>query len=169
MGVIATCGVLSGLGAHTVLAVIGISALVAASPTAFHLLKMAGVLYLIFLALQALRFGSSLVIRETGEGRLKGWSVFVQGFLIDFLNPKPIFFFISFLPQFIDPQDPHAWARLLFLGLYLIVLFFPLTLMLVLCAGRLAQKLKEQPKIMRALDYIFAGLFGTFAAKLLVF
>jgi len=169
MGFVATCGVLSGLGAHTVLAVIGISALVAASPAAFNILKMAGVLYLIFLAIQAVRFGSSFVITETRETGLKGWSVFIQGFLIDFLNPKPIFFFVSFLPQFIEPEDPFAWARLLFLGLYLIALFFPLTLSLVFCAGKLSKQLKERPRIMRALDYVFAGLFGTFAAKLLVF
>jgi threonine/homoserine/homoserine lactone efflux protein len=169
MGVVATCGVLTGLAAHTALAVIGISALIAASPAAFHVVKMGGALYLIFLAVQAVRSGSSFVITETRETGLKGWSVFIQGFFIDFLNPKPIFFFVSFLPQFIQPEDPFAWAQLLFLGVYLIALFFPLTLLLVFFAGKLSRKLKDQPRVMRALDYAFAGLFGTFAAKLLVF
>jgi threonine/homoserine/homoserine lactone efflux protein len=168
MGLIASLGILTGACIHTVLAAVEISALVAASPLAFTILKIFGALYLVFLAVQSVWKGSAITLGDTKKKNENPYTVFVQGMLIDVLNPKVILFFVSFLPQFIEPHDPYASSKLLFLGIYLIALDFPLALLLILCAGRYVAHMQERPKVMRALDYGFAGLFGTFAVKLLV-
>jgi len=168
MGFIASLGILTGACIHTVLAAVGVSALVAASPFAFTLLKILGALYLVFLAVQSVWQGSALTLGDTRKKNENPYKVFLQGMLIDLLNPKVILFFVSFLPQFIEPHDPFASSKLIFLGVYLIALDLPLAILLVLGAGRYVERLQGNPKVMRALDYGFAGLFGAFALKLLV-
>jgi threonine/homoserine/homoserine lactone efflux protein len=169
MGLVASFGILIGACIHTILAAVGISALIAASPIAFNFLKISGAFYLVFLALQSIRQGSALILGDTERKKENLYKVFLQGILIDLLNPKVILFFVGFLPQFVEPQDPFASSKLIFLGLYLIALDCPLAIFLVIGAGRYVSRLQQSPKVMRALDYGFATLFGTFALKLLVF
>ena len=76
-------------------------------------------------------------------------------------------FFLTFLPQFVSVSDPHAGAKLMFLGLYFIALGVPICALLILLAERFTAAIRRSPKAMRAIDYLFAGLMGAFAVRLL--
>lgn len=160
-------GALAGCMIHTSLVAVGLSALIVASPQAFLLLKAAGAGYLIWLAYQALRHGSAFSPeKKAGAGHtlFQNW---LTGVGINLLNPKIILFFMTFLPQFVSPGDPHAPGKLIFLGLFFIALQIPVTAPMVIAADRFAGLLKRSPRVTRVADYLFAGVFSAFALKIL--
>jgi threonine/homoserine/homoserine lactone efflux protein len=166
-GIAAMAGALTGCMVHTLAAALGLSALIAASATAFNVLKIAGALYLLWMAYDAIRNGSALSIANERREPPNLKKIFLQGIGINLTNPKFILFFITFLPQFVAVGDPHAQGKLVFLGLYFVVFSVPLAILMILGAERLIATLKARPKIMRGIDYAFAGIFGAFAVKIL--
>jgi threonine/homoserine/homoserine lactone efflux protein len=166
-GIAAYLGASAGLVVHTMLAAFGLSALLAHSAAAFGALKIAGVAYLIWLAVNALRHGSALTLAPGSAEPQPLGQVFLMGVGINLLNPKIIMFFLTFLPQFVSASDPNAGAKLLFLGLYFIALAVPICLVLIVLADRFTAAIRRSPKVMRAIDYLFAGLMGAFAVRLL--
>jgi threonine/homoserine/homoserine lactone efflux protein len=166
-GMAAMLGAMTGCCFHTLLAALGLSALLAASVTAFTVLKIVGALYLLWLAFDAVRHGSALHVKEEGRIEVPFWKTFLVGVGINLTNPKVVLFFVTFLPQFVDAADPHAADKLLFLGLYFIALTGPMGAVMILGADRVIALLRRRPKVMRTIDYTFAGLFSAFAVKIL--
>jgi threonine/homoserine/homoserine lactone efflux protein len=167
-GAAAMFGASAGCVVHTALAALGLSALLAASETAFTVLKVVGALYLGWMAYDAIRHGSSLNVREGEAARGSVLKTFLLGVGINLSNPKVVLFFVTFLPQFVSASDPHAAGKMLFLGLYFVALSIPLGLIMILGAERLVGYLKARPKALRAIDWTFGGLFGVFAVKILL-
>jgi len=145
-----------GIVVHTLLVAFGISALITASPTAFMILKTGGAGYLLWLAIQAIRVGSSFSDR-TGE---------TFGFWVNLLNPKVIIFFMTFLPQFVSAGDPDVTGKLIVLGMLFIMIGMPVNTLVVLAADRLSAWMKSNKRFLRGLDYTFAGVFSIFAVKI---
>jgi len=166
-GMASMLGAMAGCCVHTLLAALGLSALLAASVTAFTVLKVVGALYLLWLAVDAVRHGSALHVKEEGRAEVSFWKTFFVGVGINLTNPKVVLFFVTFLPQFVDAGDPHASDKLLFLGLYFIALTAPMGAVMILGAEKVVALLRNHPKVMRGIDYSFAGLFGAFALKIL--
>jgi threonine/homoserine/homoserine lactone efflux protein len=158
---------MAGCCVHTLLAAIGVSALLAASTAAFTALKIVGALYLAWLALDALRNGSALSVKGGERIEASPWRTFALGVGINLSNPKVVLFFVTFLPQFVEASDPNAAAKLVFLGLYFIAFSIPLAVLMILGAEKVIETLKARPKVMRGIDYTFAGVFGLFALKIL--
>ncbi|MCP4315823.1 MAG: LysE family translocator [Hyphomicrobiales bacterium] len=161
-------GTMTGIVVHTVLVAFGVSALVVASPTAFAILKTGGAAYLLWLAVQAICKGSTFRLGAVAERRqslLANWS---HGLAVNLLNPKIIIFFMTFLPQFVSADDPDIRDKLLFLGLFFNLISLPVIVPMVLAADRLAIWLKSNKRIMRAIDYCFAGVFSVFAMRILL-
>src|SRR5438270_12725719 len=98
-GFAAMLGASSGIAIHSLLAAFGLSALLAASATAFTVVKIAGVVYLIWLAIGAIRHGSALTLSPEAGGRQPIGRVFLVGLGVNLLNPKIVMFFLTFLPQ----------------------------------------------------------------------
>jgi threonine/homoserine/homoserine lactone efflux protein len=167
LGLASAMGANLGCCLHTIAAALGLSALLAASAVAFTALKVVGALYLLWLAYDTLRNGSALNVRPDQAAPATAAKTFVAGTLVNMTNPKVVLFFITFLPQFINAADPHASAKMLFLGLYFVVVNIPLSIIMILGAERLVSYLKTRPGILRAIDWAFAGVFGFFAAKIL--
>ena len=166
-GFAALLGASTGLLVHSLLAAFGLSALLAASATAFTVLKIVGALYLVWLGWQAIRYGSALTV-ATGAGAKRPLSkVYALGLGINLLNPKIVMFFLTFLPKFVSATDPDASAKMLFLGAYFLVLALPVCAILILAAERFTQALRRSPRIMRGVDWLFAGIMGAFAVRLL--
>ena len=166
-GFAAMLGASCGIVVHTTLAAFGLSALLAASPQAFFVVKAAGAFYLLWLAVQAIREGSALTLeRGTGPKRsfLQNWAT---GLGINLLNPKIVLFFVTFLPQFVSAGDPHGSAKLAFLGFYFIALSIPSTGLMILAADRFSAALRSNRTLTRGIDYLCAGIFGMFAARIL--
>lgn len=167
-GLAAMLGSNLGCVVHTTLAAVGLSALLAASATAFTILKIVGALYLGWMAWDAIRNGSSLSVRKGEPPRHGAGRSFLMGILVNLTNPKIVLFFVTFLPQFISVSDPHAGAKLGFLGLYFVAISVPLGVLLVLAADRLLAGLRARPKALRMIDWVFGGMFAAFAVKILM-
>jgi threonine/homoserine/homoserine lactone efflux protein len=155
-----------GVVCHTLLVAFGISALITASPTAFFILKTGGAAYLLWLAIQAIRFGSSFSVETVERATASPLANISIGFWVNILNPKVIIFFMTFLPQFVTATDPHVTGKLVFFGIFFIAIGIPVNLIVVLAADRLANWLQRNPKVLRGLDYTLAGVFSVFAVKI---
>jgi threonine/homoserine/homoserine lactone efflux protein len=157
-----------GIVVHTMLVAFGISALITASPTAFLILKTGGAAYLFWLAIQAIRFGSKLTVAKADGPKGTILSNISSGFWVNLLNPKVIIFFMTFLPQFVSANDPAVTHKLLFLGFCFILIGMPVNAAVVMAADWLSSWLQNNRKVLRGMDYTFAGVFSVFAAKILL-
>src|SRR5690606_8741779 len=160
-------GARTGLVVHTTLVAVGLSALIVASPKAFMVLKLAGALYLAWLAFQAIRSGSAFspeIARRPPRPLYRNW---MMGVGIDLLNPKVVLFFVTFLPQFISAGDAHAPQKLFFLGLYLVAGSILITAPMILAASRFTELMRGSPRVTRVIDWVFAGVFSAFAVRIL--
>jgi threonine/homoserine/homoserine lactone efflux protein len=155
-----------GLVVHTFAAALGLSALLAASATAYQAVKIAGAIYLLWLAYNALRHGTALKLKAEAQasGGLRG--AFGNGLLINLTNPKIVLFFVTFLPQFIDARDPHASEKLFVLGFGFIAITTLVNAVVILIAGRFVAAARAKPRALRAFDYGFAALMSAFALRL---
>lgn len=167
-GFAALAGACSGILIHTLLVALGISVLIATAPTAFLVLKIVGALYLIWLAIGALRAGNNVQFsfgKSTKQPSLK--KSYLTGVGINLLNPKIVLFFMTFLPQFVVAGDPYAPHKLFTLGILFIVISLPLTVAMIAGADWLSKALQKSKWIGRALNYSFAAVFTAFAATIL--
>ncbi|MGQ2904206.1 MAG: LysE family translocator [Neoaquamicrobium sediminum] len=166
-GLACMAGAMSGILVHTLLVSLGLSALIVASPQAFLALKIFGAGYLIWLAVQAIRKGAAFSPEKAAGPRRSLAGNWAMGIAINLLNPKIVLFFMTFLPQFVSATDPYAPQKLLFLGLLFIPISLPVTVPMVLAADGFASMLKRMPRVMRVVDYLFAGIFSAFALRIL--
>lgn len=160
-------GALTGIAVHTMLAAFGISILIVTAPAAFWTLKIAGAVYLLWLAIAAIRSGTGLTVaRASGkEPSLK--NSYLTGLGINLTNPKVALFFVTFLPQFVSASDPQAAAKLLFLGVEFVVLSLPIVVAIVFGAQWLTETLMRSERFQKALNWSFAAVFAAFAVTIL--
>ncbi|TRB04820.1 LysE family translocator [Agrobacterium tumefaciens] len=157
-----------GITVHTMLVAFGVAALIVASPTAFMILKTGGAAYLVWLAIQAIRKGSDFVMVKTNGEKPQSSlrSALLNGIWVNLLNPKVIIFFMTFLPQFVSASDPHVTGKLIFLGIWSIIVALPIGIGIVVAADVLSAWLQRNRKVLRGLDYTIAGVFSLFAIKI---
>lgn len=167
-GMAAMIGASTGAVIHTLLAAFGISALIQASPNGFLVLKVVGAIYLLWLAIQAIREGSAFALEKEEVKKSSFVSNWLTGIGINLLNPKIILFFITFLPQFVTTGDPNAAGKMIFLGFYFIAFAFACCTLMIYAVDKVSAALKKNRKITRAIDWIFASVFSAFAIKILL-
>lgn len=115
---VSVLGVSTATLVHTGFAAIGVSAVLAASATAFTLVKLAGSAYLVWLAIRTWRDRSAELL--DAPGRVAGLRrIYLQGVLVNLLNPKTALFILALLPQFVDPARGAAVAQIVVLGVML--------------------------------------------------
>jgi threonine/homoserine/homoserine lactone efflux protein len=119
-GAISALGIACGEVLHTVLAVLGLAALLQASAAAFLAVKYVGALYLVYLGIRLVSARNHAALQSFSDAG--GWSVFLQGVLTNLFNPKAIIFYVTFLPQFVNPSHGRARFQLFALGLTFAVL-----------------------------------------------
>jgi threonine/homoserine/homoserine lactone efflux protein len=170
-----TQGVAFGFGCalgclnHTLLAALGVSALIAASPPAFTALKVAGGVYLIWLGVKAIRSARALGTPQAGKGSAETpGKLFVKGLVANAINPKVILFFLAFLPQFVAGGRVHAAWQIAQLGV-----LFTLAAVVVFgaigwFAGSIGERLARRPAIGAWLDRVAGGIFVALGLRLLV-
>ena len=168
-------GVAFGLGCalgclnHTLLAALGVSALIAASPPAFTALKIAGGLYLVWLGIQAIRNARALTSSPAGDppketpGRL-----FVKGLVANAINPKVILYFLAFLPQFVDSLRGHVPWQIAQLGLLFTLVAVVVFSAIGWFAGSIGERIARRPSIGVWLDRVAGGIFLALGLRLLV-
>lgn len=161
-GMAANAGIAVGGLIHTAIAGLGLGALVAAHPAAFDAIRWAGVAYLLVLAWQSWRAGiarmGAVVVRPVAR-------VFLDGMMVNLLNPKVILFILAFLPQFVDPNRP-VLAQFMALGLVFSAGGFAVNGVVAWTAGSIGQRLAQSEPLARWLGRAGAAIFVALAARL---
>jgi len=167
-------GVAFGLGcalgclSHTLLAVVGVSALIAASPTAFMALKVAGGLYLIWMGWGALKSrGGARVTAGAGQDEAAS-RLFVKGLLAAAINPKVVLFFLSFLPQFVVAARGDANLQIGLLGIVFTLQAAVIFGLLGYFSGTIGGWLNRTPTAGMWLDRIAGAVFIGLGLRLIV-
>lgn len=159
-GFMAALGFNVGGYCHLLMAVLGLSAILATSALAFSIVKWAGALYLIYLGVQTLRNSTqALSVTAVDADRRTLRTVFWQAFLSDVLNPKVAIFFVALLPQFIDVESNNRIGQLLLLGVTVNVIAILINLMIVLFATRVTAALRENGNINALLHKFMGAVF----------
>lgn len=160
-GLLVTLGLCTGLLGHTAAVALGLAAVLAASATAFMLLKLAGAAYLLYLAWGAWRAPVG-ELTTSAQPSLDAGHMYRRGVVMNLTNPKVGIFFLAFLPQFVRPDAGPVALQVVSLG----ALFMVSTLLVfggVACfaawiGGRLRQSAPAQRWLNRSAAVVFAGL-----------
>lgn len=166
-GVAAVLGASTGILTHIALATFGISLLLTTAPTAFFTLKIIGALYLLWLAIQAIRDGEGMTFSKGSHKQVTLKESYLTGLGINLTNPKIVLFFVTFLPQFVSQTDPNAAGKLLFLGGEFLILSIPIVVAIVMGAEWVTAVLTQSKRIQKALNWSFAAVFAGFAVAIL--
>ena len=152
-GVATAAGVSVGLVGHTVLATLGLGAILRTSEWLFLALKLVGAAYLVWMGIGLLRTrDASLVVDAPARGSLR--RLFTDGALSNLSNPKIAIFYFAFLPQFVPPRAEHSTLSVCVLGLVFAALTFAVKGPVGWGAGRLSGWLRARPAVLR---WIFRG------------
>jgi threonine/homoserine/homoserine lactone efflux protein len=161
----AAFGCTLGIVPHIVAAMLGLAAVLHTSALAFAALKWLGVLYLLFMAWQALGERGALRVDDKVDARSAA-KVIVTGFLINILNPKLSIFFLAFLPQFIAADEGHPLLRMLQLSAAFMAMTFAVFAVYGLFAAKVRDRIVTRPKVMTWLRRAFAGGFAVLGMRL---
>lgn len=155
---------------HTVLAVAGISALVATSPMALGVAQYLGAAYLCWIAFQTLRSmraprDSALTLEAQSRGN-RAWLHFKRGLISNAVNPKVALFFLAFLPQFVVPGPWPSWLQLATLGCLFALSTCAVFIAIALGAAWIGAQLGHRPALKRVLEGVTAIVFLTLGFRL---
>jgi threonine/homoserine/homoserine lactone efflux protein len=142
-GLVSMLGVEAGALLHVAAATVGVSALVAASPAALLVVKLAGAAYLLAMGVRAFRRPHEIASAAAADAGCSPGRLFRQGVLVDALNPKTAMFFLAFLPQFVDPGAGAVAGQTLVLGLCFVALATLSDGGYALLAGAVAERLRR--------------------------
>ena len=164
-GFAAALGISAADLVHTLFAATGVTALVAAWPPSFDVLRYAGALYLVWLAVQALRSGG---LRMGAQAQPAGFGRIVRMALLNNLvNPKALLFFMVFLPQFVDPARGSVPLQLVQLGAVLSMAALAFNTALGACSGQVGHWLQRRPGAARFQSGLLATVMLGLAVRLL--
>jgi threonine/homoserine/homoserine lactone efflux protein len=166
-GTIAALGIGAGTFVHILAAVLGLSAILASSQTAFDVIKWIGAAYLVWIAFSLLRSRGGAEPEETRPAG-SGWRLFRAAALVNILNPKVALFFLAFLPQFVDPQAAMPALQILCLGLWFDLVGTLVNIVIALAAAGTAARLRHVSWIGRAARWLAATAMGALAIQLML-
>ena len=163
-GLATSAGTCSGLLVHATAAALGLSAVLLASSQAFTAVKIAGGAYLIFLGIRTIiGAGRDTPFRE-GENADDPWAAYRQGVLTNVLNPKVAVFFLSLLPQFVDPGPGFTWRLLLLSGLFIAMGLVWLTVYTL--ALHAVGAFVDRPRVRTVIETITGGVLVALGVRL---
>jgi len=158
-------GICCALSIHTLTAIVGLSAIIAKSALLFSIFKYIGAVYLIYLGIKSLWTLRNQEATETVvKIKYKNTSSFKQGFLTNLLNPKIAVFFLTFLPQFVNPGS-HAFMPFLILGMTYIILTIVWYLFYIYLLNQISAFMKK-PKTQKVIEGITGTILIGFGIKL---
>jgi threonine/homoserine/homoserine lactone efflux protein len=156
-GLVSALGIAVGTLFHVAAAVVGLSALLMSSALAFSAVKYLGAAYLIFLGLQKL-FSKDSFAPSGPSGRTPLRRIFVQGVVVNILNPKTALFFFAFLPQFVDASRGKVAGQIFFLGMLFAAMGALTDSLWGLFAGTLARWLRSNSRWTELPRYVSGGM-----------
>ena len=166
-GTIAALGIGAGTFVHILAAVLGLSAILASSQTAFNVIKWIGAAYLLWIAVSLLRSGGAAESDGAGPAG-SGWRLFRAAALVNILNPKVALFFLAFLPQFVDPLASIPALQILCLGLWFDLVGTLVNIAIALAAAGTAARVRHISWVGRAARWLAATAMGGLAVQLVL-
>lgn len=165
VGIATGAGITAGDIIHTVMAVVGISAIIAASATLFSVVKYLGAAYLVYLGVRAILDRRQI---DLGQGRvpITARQAFQQAILAEVLNPKTALFFLAFLPQFVVPGNGYVVLQLTILGVLFALIGFLSTIVYSVAAGGLGNFLRRNPTVLKWQGKVVGGIYCALGARL---
>src|SRR5690242_6845840 len=154
-GLMSALGISAGCCVHSLACAFGLTALLAASATAFTVIKFAGAIYLIYLGTRLIFVKPATA--TAGESRAVGApnslkQLFLQGFWTNVLNPKVVLFFVSFFPQFVTTGSDRKALAFLALGAVFVVMSMLWNSFVAWIAGSVTQRFSGKPSVKKWLD-----------------
>lgn len=168
-GLVSVAGIHAGTVVHVAAAIAGLSAVLVSSATAFTVVKLAGAGYLVWLGVRSIRSG--LAAKDEAPVEEPSWCspgplgarphrrLFVDGAVLNVLNPKTAVFFVAFVPQFIDRSAVHPRLSVAVLGGLFIVLGLVSDGAYALVGGTIGTRLRRSPRARRRTDLVAGGTY----------
>lgn len=172
-GLVSALGICTGCCVHSIACAFGLTALLAASATAFTVIKFAGAIYLIYLGVRLVfaspakstaAQGDASTSVEQSARSLK--QLFLQGFWTNVLNPKVVLFFVSFFPQFVWSGSEHKALAFLTLGGVFVAMSVLWNGFLAWVASSVTRRLGGKPVVKKWLDRVVGGAFVGLGVRL---
>ena len=176
------CGLCTGICVQTVLLIVGVSALIAASPVAFFVLQCCGAAYLLYLAYKSFQVRAGVVKLDAGAdagsemradnagGGGAGLSfrrLYLRGIIMNLTNPKAVLFALSFIPPAVDmSRDMSPSLQMVFLGAEFVTATFIVFGSIALLAGAVKKFMLNSPKANRNLNWFSGCVFVALAIAL---
>lgn len=166
-GLMSALGITAGCLVHGTLSAFGLTALLAASASAFMIIKLVGGGYLIYLGLRMLFKKPDQVTEGVRTQDVRAHrTIFVQALITNVLNPKVILFFLSFFPLFVKPDSPHKILAFLILGGVFALMSLCWNSGTALLAGTLSRHASNNPHIKQWLERTVGAAFIALGVKL---
>ncbi|MBS0968553.1 LysE family translocator [Nissabacter archeti] len=166
-GLISLAGVALGFVFYMLCAALGITALVMAVPFAYDTLRIAGALYLLYLAWQAVKPGGRSPFQLKTLTPDSPRKLFTMGLVTNLLNPKAAVLYLSLLPQFIVPAHGHVLTQSVTLGMTQIAISVTVNALIAISAGTLAAFLAGRPVWLRVQRWLMGTVLATLALRML--
>lgn len=165
VGIATGAGITAGDIVHTMMAAVGLSAIIATSATLFAIVKYLGAAYLVYLGLRALFERTQI---DLGQGRMPitAPQAFRQAILAEVLNPKTALFFLAFLPQFVVPENGLVTLQLTVFGVLFALIGFFSTIVYSFAAGGLGQFLRRNPVVLRWQSKVVGTIYCALGVRL---
>lgn len=165
-GLMSLIGVVFGLTTHMLFAAAGLTAIFMAIPLGYELLKFGGAMYLLWMAWQAVRPGARSPFDAKDLPPVPVRRLFMMGYLTSVLNPKIAIFYLSILPQFIQPEMGHVLAQSLTLGITQIFIGTAVNSTMVLSAVAVSGWFSKNQFWLDVQRYVMGGVLSALALKL---
>lgn len=165
-GVLTALGLSFGNIIHTLAAALGLSVIVMTSATIFNLIKIAGAIYLFYLAYKSIKYRKAPLDLKVNSASART-NLLMRGFFMNILNPKVAIFFITFLPQFVEYNKGAVPFQMIQLGLIFIILTAIVFGLLGFFAGTFGQPLLKKPKFAEGTNIAGGIIFFLLGIKLL--
>ena len=165
-GLVSLGGVALGFVFYMLCAAFGITALIFAVPYAYDVLRISGVVYLLYLAWQAVRPGGRSVFAVRDLPADSGRKLFLMGFITNLANPKIAIMYLSLLPQFISPGHGSILAQSLALGGTQALISVAVNALIVVMAGQVSLFLAGRPLWQQFQRWLMATVLAGMAVKI---
>ncbi|MFS4581267.1 LysE family translocator [Phaeobacter sp. C3_T13_0] len=162
----AAFGCTIGILPHLAAAILGLAAVLHASALLFQAVKIAGVLYLLYLAWQMVRADGALSVSAASPTQQSGLRIAQRGALINILNPKLSVFFLALLPPFLSGDATSATLEMVVLGTIFMAMTFSVFVLYGLFAAQARTLILGSNTVVKWLNRSFAALFAALAARL---
>ena len=158
-GLASVLGIHTGSLVHVAFAAAGLSALLVSSAVAFSVVKYAGAAYLVILGVRKLLERDDFDVDPEMTPTRSLRRIYLQGIVVNILNPKTALFFLAFLPQFVDVERGAVWSQMVVLGFAFILLGMLSDGTYALVAARAGRVLRSSPRFQKTQRYVSGGIY----------